>query len=282
MVRLFPISDLHGNFTDVERYAKESPFNMEVMEKIYKPVLHTGDDIILLACGDLGERMQGVVWCERMLKVFPNLNICYCPGNHEFYGANMELLLHDMHLMDMTTDRLNILDGVYKTVAVPKDNMGRPLCTVVGATLWTDFNGGSAEVMNLAQRQMNDYNYIFAGNNNSKIKPTRILNLHYNMRKDMFRCFEKASTDIPLVAMSHHTPYMGVPHDGLHYCYHSDMTDNFNACSHLPSYWFSGHTHVSEVHREEFSAGEVNFISNQVGYPHQLATGFSLNCLLEV
>ena len=282
MVRLFPISDLHGNFTDVERYSKSSPFNMDVMQDIYGSTLHTGDDTILLACGDLGERMQGVVWCERMLQIFPHLNICYCPGNHEFYGANMELLLHDMHIADMTRDRLHILDGVYKTHAIIRDDMQRPICTVVGSTLWTDFKKGNDEIMNLAKRTMNDYNYIMYGGDNKNIKPTRILNLHYNMKKDMFRQFEKASKDIPLIAMSHHTPYMGVPMNGVYYCYHTDMTDDFNLCTHLPSYWFSGHTHTSEVHKEKFTAGEVNFISNQVGYPHQLATGFSLNCILEV
>ena len=127
MVRLFPISDLHGNFIDVERHRKSSPFNMDVMEEIFSPALHTGDDTVLLACGDLGERLQGVVWCERMLQVFPNLNICYCPGNHEFYGANMELLLHDMHIMSETRNRLHILDGIYNTSAVIRDNMQRPL-----------------------------------------------------------------------------------------------------------------------------------------------------------
>jgi hypothetical protein len=282
MVRLFPISDLHGNFIDVDRNSKSSPFNMDIMKDVYSSVLHTGDDTVLLACGDLGERMQGVLWCERMLQVFPNLNICYCPGNHEFYGANMEVLLYDMHITDMTRDRLHILDGVYKTHTIIRDSMQRPICTVVGSTLWTDFNKGNEGIMNSAKRSMNDYNYIRGGNNSDKIKPTRILNLHYNMRKDMFRQFAKASRDIPLIAMSHHTPYAGVPQDRLHYCYHTDMTDDFNSCSHLPSYWFSGHTHVSKVHKEEFNSGVVNFISNQVGYPHQLSTGFSLNCLIEV
>lgn len=282
MVRLFPISDLHGNFIDVDRNSKLSPFNMDIMEEVYGPILHTGDDTILLACGDIGERMQGVLWCERMLQVFPNLNICYTPGNHEFYGANLDILLHDLHLADATRSRLHILDGIYKTSVVVGDKMQGPLCTVVGSTLWTDFNKDSAEVMNLAQQRMNDYNYIRGGNNSERIKPTRILNLHYNMRKDMFRQFEKADKNLPLIAMSHHTPYIGVPHDGLHYCYHSDLTDNFNLATRLPSYWFSGHTHTSEVHREEFPAGVVEFISNQVGYPHQFFTGFSLNCVLEV
>ena len=43
MVRLFPISDLHGNFVDVERHSKSSPFNMDVMQDIYGSTLHTGD-----------------------------------------------------------------------------------------------------------------------------------------------------------------------------------------------------------------------------------------------
>ena len=282
MVRLFPISDLHGNFIDVNKHRSSSPFNRKLMEEIYGHTLHTGDDTILLACGDIGERLQGVLWCERMLQVFPNLNICYCPGNHEFYGANLDILLHDMHLADATRDRLHILDGIYKSSTVVKDKMSNPLCTVVGSTLWTDFNKGNANIMNLAQRNMNDYNYIRGGGDSKTITPTRILNFHYNMKKEMFRQFERADKNIPLVAMSHHTPYMGVPHDGLHYCYHSDMTDCFNKATRLPSYWFSGHTHKSEVHKEEFAIGEVTFISNQVGYPNQLSTGFSLNCILEV
>ena len=291
MVKLFPISDLHGNFTDVNRYANESPYCMEHMKKIWGPVIRTGDDMILLACGDIGERMQGVMWCERMLQTFPNLNIVYCPGNHEFYGANIDILLHDMHIADATScRRLHILDGYYKCHTVVRDSMERPMCTVVGGTLWTNFNDkpkeGDAnhvnEVMALAQRRMNDYRYIKSGGDDKPVKPTRILNMHYEMRKDIFNQIEKANKNIPLVCMSHHTPYIGIPRNGIHYCYYVDMTEEFTKATRVPTYWFSGHTHQSAVHREEFPAGTVEFISNQIGYPHQLNTGFSLNCILEV
>ena len=291
MVRLFPISDLHGNFIDVNRDAGNSPFNMRKMKSVWSPTLRTGDDTILFACGDIGERMQGVMWCERMLQVFPTLNICYCPGNHEFYGSNIDLLLHDMHIADATScDRLHILDGYYKCHTVVSDQMGRPLCTVVGGTLWTNFNDKPEDgeenpvdrIMDIAKRNMNDYKYIRSGNDSNSIKPTRILNMHYETRKEIFKQIERADKDIPLIGMSHHTPYMDIPYDALHYCYHVDMTEEFNNASRVPTYWFSGHTHQSKTHKESYTAGTVEFVSNQIGYPHQFSTGFSMNCILEV
>ena len=283
MTRLFPISDLHGNFVDVPRHLDSSPFTPKRIREMFTDVFgYKGSDTVVFACGDIGERMQGLMWCERLLAEFPYLNVCYCPGNHEFYGGNMDLILHDLHIADETHPRLHVLDGVYKVSTVIKDSFGDPILTVVGGTLWTDFCNQSAEVMNIAQREMNDYRCIMAGGENKRVTPNRILNFHYEIRKGMFRMFEKANRSLPLVAMSHHTPYIGIPKDGLHYCFHVNLQEQFENCSHLPTYWFSGHTHVSEVHKEEFSNGQVQFISNQVGYPNQLSTGFSLNCVLEV
>lgn len=280
-MRIFPISDIHANFMDTSKYSDISMFNMEHMKKVFKP-LGTGADTVLLACGDVGERLQGVVWCERMLQVFPNLEICYCPGNHEFYGSNLDLLLYDMKIMSDTNPRLHILDGLYNCRAVIKDNINRPVLVVVGGTLWTDFNNQSPEIMNLAQRRMNDYNQIKSGRDGKNINANRILNLHYETRKNIFHNIENTDKSIPLVCMSHHTPYIGIPTEGLHYCYYVDMSENFNNLSRVPQYWFSGHTHKSTVKKEVFPAGEITFISNQVGYPNELSTGFTTECFVEV
>lgn len=276
-MKIFPISDMHANFIDVYRYSDQSPFNINFLKKIYSGTLGDGSDTVMLACGDMSERYCGVLLCERFLQAFPKLQICYCPGNHEFYGANYDLLLHDFRYADSTSDRLHILDGVYNCKVVINNEL-----TVVGGTLWTDFNKGNDDIMNLAQKSMNDYNYIFSGNQNKKITTNRILQIHYETRKNMFWHIVRADKNIPLVCMSHHTPYAGIPKNGFHWMYHTDLSEKFNELSRVPMYWFSGHTHQSEVHRETYNAGEVQFISNQVGYPHQLDTGFSLNCIMEV
>ena len=136
--------------------------------------------------------------------------------------------------------------------------------------------------MNIAKRNMNDYKYIMSGSDNKPLKPTRILNMHYETRKEIFKQIERVDKDIPLIGMSHHTPYIDIPYDALHYCYHVDMTKEFNNASRVPTYWFSGHTHQSKTHKEKYTAGVVEFVSNQIGYPHQFSTGFSMSCVLEV
>ena len=288
MVRLFPISDLHLNFSYTINGAMKSPFNPDVMKKNFS-FLHTGDDTVLLACGDIGERGQGLTWCERMLTVFPHLHIVYVPGNHEFYGSNMQNTILDLLIAGTTHPRLHVLDGVNKCEWEMRDEVTNKLkLRVVGGTLWTDYLGGNKSVMEKALEDMNDYSNITFGEHNKPIRPEHILQIHYQTRKYMFAKFNKHANwstemqQVPLVAVSHHCPYLPVNFGKGEGYYCTDMTEQFMNSEILPKYWFSGHTHESRVYRAGFGDRTVEFISNQVGYPTQTETGYTKHCIIEV
>jgi hypothetical protein len=275
---LFPISDIHVGYANYN--IPKSTLLTD--ENIYRTLQHLEglNDVIVCACGDIGERLLGVTWCERALRLFPNIRIVYTPGNHEFYGMNMDVFMHDLHCLDVTSDRLFILDGTYKYAHVIDD------ITFIGATLWTDFNKENAGVENIAYRNMNDYNYIMSGNDRKTVSINRILNEHYEQKKNIFRELERSTTD-KCVVISHHQPFLGTMvhggvHDALSYAYQVDLEKELNSCIKLPQYWFSGHTHTSVSTVRKYTNGEVHFISNQYGYPVETTTGYTNLCTLTI
>ena len=282
MTHIFPISDLHTDFTVNGNVGRRNTLlTEEQLEKMFG-FLNDYDDMVVVACGDIGERMMGVVWCERMLKVFPKIRIVYTPGNHEYYGANMDILQHDLSKATFSSKRLYILDGQINARCTLTDDLGRPELVVLGGTLWTDFNKQSATVMNDAQHRMNDYKYIMSGGDNKRITANRILNEHFNTRKQIFKELERVDKTVPVICMSHHTPYVDTVQDALTYAYHVDLSEELNNASRVPTYWFSGHTHMSKVKEIEYSAGKVTFVSNQWGYPSETATGYSEHAIFEI
>ena len=278
MTVLFPISDIHTGFADFSTPST----TLLTDENICRTLSHLKDfkDVIVCACGDIGERLLGIAWCERALRLFPNIRIVYTPGNHEFYGMNMDVLMYDLHCLDATSDRLFILDGTYKFSHVIDG------ITFVGGTMWTNFNNDSDLVKNEAQRRMNDYKTIMSGGESKKVTANRILNEHYEHRKNIFRELERCTTN-KRVVITHHQPFIGSAvhgnsYDSLSYAYQVDLEEELNKCTKLPQYWFSGHTHTSLSQVREYEHGSVHFISNQYGYPVEANTGYTNLCTLEI
>lgn len=280
-MRIFPISDLHVNF--YTEHGDHSFYSVEKMKKMFRP-LGTGADTVLLACGDIGDGMCGLFWCMQMLTAFPNLQICYTPGNHEFYGSNMNTLIRQYFDIEYKCvhPRLHILDGVNTFRTIIRDNINRPVLAVIGGTLWTNYMGGNSGIMNECAHGMNDYKCITIGNENHLLRPTNCLNLHGEMSKRIFKTIDSIDKAIPVVCMSHHVPYADVATDALYWAYHSDLSEKFNALERVPKYWFHGHTHKSSLYMDTFTNGQCTFISNQYGYPTELTTGYNNECIVEV
>lgn len=230
----------------------------------------------MCACGDIGDRMEGVLWLKEVLRIFPKLRIVYTPGNHEFYGSNLDVLPYDLMKVGQRTDRLYILDGQYVFKHTIDD------IDFIGASLWTNFNTGSPAIMNLIQRGLNDYKYIRSSGDFKLITANRIMQEHCEQRKSIFKKLSKSTNKC--VCVTHHAPLLfnGGHADGLSYGYCSDLTEWFSNANKLPEYWFSGHTHSSYVKRVEYPTGTVQFVSNQMGYPTEFNSGFTTSCVLEI
>lgn len=285
-MKLFPISDVHVEFQT--EYKEHSMLSTTRIQRMFSKELGDGSNTVLLACGDIGTGLLGLFWCTQMLQAFPNLHICYVPGNHEFYGHNMYTLIREyVSIMKSGSQpRLSILDGVNNSSVNIYNTAHEHVLTVIGGTLWTSYNNGNETVMKTCLQDMNDYKTITIGKENHNITPNNLFNIHCETRKNMFKAINKAKKDVPVVCMSHHTPYADVTQSVLqgktYWAYYSDLSEQFNKSERVPQYWFHGHTHKSYVHKEEYTNGSCIFVSNQVGYPSELETGYSHLCTWEI
>jgi len=101
MTKLHIISDLHLEFS------------------MFEPP-STDADIIILA-GDIGKVANGIHWARR---TFPNKEIVYIIGNHEYYGTQRAETLAMLHIAAQATgvhlldDAEVVIDGV-RILAAP-------------------------------------------------------------------------------------------------------------------------------------------------------------------
>lgn len=89
-MKLYVLSDLHLEFSTFEPSQADA-------------------DIVVLA-GDIGKGTSGIEWARN---AFPDIEIVYVPGNHEFYGTQRLEMLAAMrteakesgvHLLDENRD----------------------------------------------------------------------------------------------------------------------------------------------------------------------------------
>ena len=135
-MKLYILSDLHLEFSDMD-------------------IVHTdaGADVIVLA-GDIHKGERGISWAR---ETFPDKEIVYVSGNHEFYGK---------HRLD-TLARMRIAAKACGVHFLDDESVVIGEVRFLGATLWTDFLlFGSTErpwCMRDAQNNMNDFRVIYEG-----------------------------------------------------------------------------------------------------------------------
>lgn len=85
-----------------------------------------GADVVILA-GDIASGINGIGWART---AFPDKEIVYVSGNHEFYGGTYERLIEDLR-GEAEEKGVHFLE---------RDRVEISGFTFLGATLWTDFN----------------------------------------------------------------------------------------------------------------------------------------------
>jgi predicted phosphodiesterase len=135
-MKLMVLSDLHVEF---------APFEPDL-------VATEAADVIVLA-GDIHKGVEGMAWAR---KTFPNHEIIYVAGNHEFYGQHWDLLVVELRVAALMTG-IHFLENSSITFGGVR---------FLGATLWTDFEffGSTtrSKMMREAEYRMNDYRSIMA------------------------------------------------------------------------------------------------------------------------
>lgn len=248
-MKIHILSDLHNEFSQY----KVSPSASNA-------------DVVILS-GDIDVGMRGLLWSEQAF----GCPVLYIPGNHEFYGHNLEELLADMH--DFISERVIVLDMKEVTIGNLR---------FLGATAWTNFTatGNPYEAEYQAQRMLNDFRMIKTGNER-KLLPNDMIRINAQA-KNWLRLKLEEDFDGKTVVITHHAPVLrsleSTPYEPSHLdAAFSNSWDELFDGSGKVDLWIHGHTHTSV----DYEVGGTRVISNQRGYPGE-ATGFNPDLIIEL
>jgi predicted phosphodiesterase len=198
-------------------------------------------EVVVLA-GDIHVGVDGLPWARRH---FADAHLIYVPGNHEYYGAEMESTLEQLRRVAAAHD-IALLDGD----AVVIDGV-----RFLGATLWTDFElyGSDPDIIAQAQaearRGMVDYRRI-SRRGSGKLRPDDTRRIHQRQSAWLARELAKPFGGATVV-VTHHLPHEQSVHtrfegDPLNPSFASDLSALVRQPVRL---WIHGHTHESIDYR---------------------------------
>lgn len=212
-------SDLHSEFWRGENLWPE-----------LLPPLESDKDSFLLLAGDIGTiRTFNHEWFQSVADRFAGF--MHINGNHEYYGSS--ILDNDPYLIEIK----------------PKDNIN-----VIGATLWTDFDGLNPVAMTLAQSGMNDYRSV---RDNS---PSLTADINKETVQALTGLIKQGD-----VVVTHHPPsYKSITPGFEGSMLNPAFLNNLDqlVVDKKPSLWVHGHVHSSH----DYVIGDTRIVCNPYGY----------------
>jgi len=236
-MKIHPASDMHLEFWH--------PWHMRPVVKVPDcDVLALVGDILTLKMFSAEER--GEIW-----KAFSKKAelVLYLPGNHEFYGSNVDLALVDLLKMEASFPaNVKMIQPDVEHVQVYK---GRRF---LGGTLWFADDPTNVEY----ERYLGDFSHI------KKFKPWVY---EENRRTHDFLLKNVREGD---VVLTHHLPsqksvgpkYRSSP---LNRFFVFPCDDIIESCK--PALWLHGHTHS----KFDYEVGQTRVVCNPMGYPDDVS-----------
>lgn len=262
-MKLHILSDLHNEF---------SPHQPA-------PEAVAAADVVVLA-GDIDLGTKGLIWAR---EAFPNHEIIYVAGNHEFYNHHWNQLLVDMRLKAETLG-IHFLENQAVTI----DGM-----RFLGATLWTDYDyfgrGKRQACMREAEDKLNDFRLIkaqtiqpervaailgTADGKKGSVRWTRKLTAAHTLERHQLS-LQWLQEELPkgdsekTVVVTHHYPHKNScaprwANEPLTAIFGSNLRAEVLLGASL---WIHGHTHDSCDYRLGDSTRSVQVTCNPRGYP---------------
>lgn len=213
-MKLHLLSDLHMEFSQFDPPATDA-------------------GVVVLA-GDIHKGDKGIFWARQ---AFPNKEIIYVPGNHEFYGTRRTETLSLLRVAGQQTG-VQILD---------EDEIVLDGVRFMGCTLWTDFllfgEAKKSTAMSDGKLCLNDFRAIREDDFSVPFTPARSIELHEHSL-----AWLKAKLDEPFdgktVVVTHHLPSRHsvverFKNSLLSACFASELDYLFGKMN----LWVHGHTH---------------------------------------
>lgn len=202
-------------------------------------------------------------------------HVVFVPGNHEFYGVEMQGELAEGRRLAGDLG-IHLLDGDAVVIHGVR---------FLGATLWTDYAlyGTPSGSMGVASVEMNDHRWIGWGA--EPFTPTHARAIHEARLGWLDSALAEPHAG-PTVVVTHHCPSPRSVHrrfkgDPLNPAFASNLEDLM--LRHRPALWLHGHTHASFDYR----VGDTRVLCNPKGYgPNRLRgienIGFDQDLVVEV
>lgn len=229
-------------------------------------------DIVILA-GDIHIGTHGFSWAREN---FPNSEIIYVAGNHEFYRYTYQILL----------EQLRVESKKYHIHFLENDEIVLGGIRFLGCTLWTDykcFDGLSqAEAMEDLEYRLADHRLIKSMDKNGQtgyFSTQQAWRVHSNSVSWLTNKLFDESFDGKTVVVTHHGPSLACEHV---FFGHTDFAPAFY--SDLPrlmeksDLWVYGHTHSNL----DVYINKTRLMSNQRGYPNEKMNNFDPNLIIKM
>ena len=240
---------------------------LQIASDIHREFRHSpnvpdvGADVLVLA-GDIGMADDETVeWLRGLSGRYEA--VLYVPGNHEFYGKDLDDANSFMSGMSAY--------GGFEWMNNRAVQVGER--RFVGSPLWANFCHEPLSMFN-AGRAINDFRRIRHGG--GLMTPAAMLDLHTEAAEFLSETVKPGDiviTHWPPTLMARNTRF---PMDDIAKYFCADIPGV--VASTRPELWICGHTH----HNVDFMFGETRVLSNQGGYPHETIAGYDPGWIVEV
>ena len=227
-----------------------SDLHLEFLNFDIEPMPEDSESILVLA-GDIhvGHRVVPFLdGCAHMFK-----HVVYVLGNHEYYKGDLDYTLNDIKVATSMIPNIHVLEN--KTIEVEG-------IRIIGATMWSSFDGANPLSMLRAAQGMYDYSIISW--HDRLITPNDTLQKHREsvqyISEELYKKY-----DGPTIVVTHHAPSRQCVHpayatSGINGSFVSDLDALIERFQ--PDYWFYGHTHQT-IHVD---IGKTKIRNNPRGY----------------
>jgi predicted phosphodiesterase len=216
---------------------------------------NTNADVVILA-GDIHPGVKAIPWIKES---FPESQVVYVPGNHEYYGQAIPK--HTLKLKETSYgSNIHLLEN---------DHLILGQVVFLGCTLWTDFElfGNPRIAGYYASESMYDYKKIRVSPDYRKLRSLDTVGLHYRSQRWLEREFDRFK-GYKIVVVTHHAPSARSLREGKE----NDIQSAASA-SHMDDFvkqsgasiWVHGHMHISR----DYFIGDTHILCNPKGYTNE-------------
>ncbi len=210
-----------------------------------------GADVVVLA-GDIHKGMRGILWART---TWPDTEIIFVPGNHEYYGSEIGI----------ENEQFEMAARVYGVHVLNRGEVVIGGVRFIGATLWTDFNLFDEEerpyAFSAGLNGLTDFRVIefgsqtFMPQDSAELNKLDVVWLEAKLKHEPF--------DGKTVVVTHHLPSMrSVEERYKKELLSASFASHFDHLMGFSSLWIHGHTHESM----DYDVNGTRVLCNPRGY----------------